>query len=391
MVHTGGRLKVAIVHDWLNQIGGAEGVLSVLKELFPDAPVYTSMYWPEVMPEEYRSWDIRCSWMDGLPLVKRHHQPFLPLYPLAFETFNFDEYDLVISNKSGFCHGVITAPETLHICYCLTPTRYLWNYRSYLEREGLARLAQIPLVPIVNYLRQWDRLAADRVDHFVSISEAVKRRVAKYYRRDSAVIHPPVDTSRLAPSADHDDYFLVVSRLIPYKRIDLAVQAFNELGLPLVIIGDGRDRSKLQAMARSNITFLGHLPREEVHHHLRRCRAFVFPGLEDFGIAPVEALAAGRPVIAFAGGGALDTVEEGVSGAFFHPHTVEALAETVRRFDDARYNPQLLADKAEQFSVPMFKERLMAFIDEKWQRHQADLHPTVRALRTAAAASEIER
>jgi len=174
-------LKVAIVHDWLNQIGGAEGVLVVLKELFPDAPIYTSMYWPEQMPEEYRSWDIRCSFMDKLPFVKRYHQPFLPLYPLAFETFNFDDYDLVLSNKSGFCHGIVTSPETLHICYCLTPTRYLWNYRAYLEREGVVKLAQLPLVPFVNYLRLWDRLAAERVDHFIAISQAVKRRVAKYY------------------------------------------------------------------------------------------------------------------------------------------------------------------------------------------------------------------
>ena len=384
-------MKVAIVHDWLNQIGGAEGVLSVLKELFPDAPIYTSMYWPEEMPEEYRSWDIRCSFMDKLPLVKRHHQPFLPLYPLAFESFNFDDYELVLSNKSGFCHGVVTSPDTLHICYCLTPTRYLWNYRAYLQREGVGNLAQLPLVPIVNYLRVWDRLAADRVDHFISISQAIKRRVAKYYRRDSEVIHPPVDTSRLKPSSDHDNFFLVVSRLIPYKRIDLAVQAFNELGLPLVIIGDGRDRGKLEAMARPNITFLGHLPTREVHQHLQRCRAFVFPGLEDFGIAPVEALAAGRPVIAYAGGGALDTVEEGITGAFFYPHTVEALVSTVRRFDDSIYDPPQLAERARQFAVPVFKERLMAFIEDKWQRHRADLHPTVRSFRTVHLANEAER
>lgn len=384
-------MKVAIVHDWLNQIGGAEGVLVVLKELFPDAPIYTAMYWPEQMPEEYRSWDIRCSFMDKLPFVKRYHQPFLPLYPLAFETFNFDDYDLVLSNKSGFCHGIVTSPETLHICYCLTPTRYLWNYRAYLEREGVGRLAQLPLVPFVNYLRLWDRLAAERVDHFIAISQAVKRRVAKYYRRDSAVIHPPVNTSHLEPSADHDNYFLVVSRLIPYKRIDLAVQAFNELALPLVIIGDGRDRSKLEAMARPNITFLGHLPTAEVQQHLRRCRAFVFPGLEDFGIAPVEALAAGRPVIAYAGGGALDTVEEGISGAFFYPHTAEALANTIRRFDDSIYDPQQIAQKAAQFDVPVFKERLMAFIEDKWQRHQGDMHQTMRLFRAGDLADETER
>ena len=363
-------MKVAIVHDWLNQIGGAEEVLSALKELFPEAPIYTSMFWPERMPTAYRSWDIRCSFMDKLPLVKRHHQPFLPLYPMAFESFQFNGYDLVISNKSGFCHGVITPPETLHICYCLTPTRYVWDPHSYLSRESVGKVAGAFLQPFLHHLRMWDRLAADRVDCFVSISETVRRRVQKYYRRDSAVIHPPVRMEHLAPSAERGDYFLIVSRLIPYKRIDLAVQAFNELGLPLVIIGDGRDRSKLEALARPNVTFVGRIPTEELAGYLMRCRAFVFPGLEDFGIAPVEALAAGRPVIAYAGGGALDTVTEGLSGAFFYPQTAEALAETVRQFDDTRYDPERIGCEAQRFSLSVFKDRFTAMVDEQWATHQ---------------------
>jgi glycosyltransferase involved in cell wall biosynthesis len=363
-------LKVAIVHDWLNQMGGAEEVLSILKELFPEAPVYTSIYWPEKMPETYCSWDIRCSFMDRLPLVKQHHQPFLPLYPIAFESFSFDDYDLVISNKSGFCHGILTAPEVLHICYCLTPTRYLWNYQAYLEREGIGKLTRIPLMPFIHHLRMWDRLAADRVDHFISISKTIKNRVEKYYRRDSEVIYPPVRTEHLRPSDEHEDYFLIVSRLVPYKRIDLAVQAFNELGLPLVIIGEGRDRVKLENMARPNITFLGRLPTKEVSNYLARCRAFVFPGLEDFGIAPVEALAAGRPVIAYAGGGALDTITEKLSGAFFHPQTTEALIDAVRRFEDSQYNSQQIVQEARRFDVSVFKQRFMAFVEEKWDQHQ---------------------
>ena len=364
-------MKVAIVHDWLNQIGGAEGVLSALKEMFPEAPIYTSMYWPEKMPEAYRSWDIHCSFMDKLPLVNRHHQLFLPLYPIAFEAFDFSGYDLVLSNKSGFCHGVITPPETLHICYCLTPTRFLWDYNTYVKREGVGNLIRISLTPFVHYLRLWDRLAADRVDYFIAISNAIKHRIEKYYRRDSEIIRPPVKTDHLQPSQERDSYFLIVSRLIPYKRIDLAVQAFNELRLPLVIIGDGRDRAQLEAMARSNVTFLGRVSTEEVQKHLSHCRAFVFPGLEDFGIAPVEALAAGRPVIAYAGGGALDTVKEGISGTFFYPQTVEALVEAVRGFDDSQYDPQLIAQEAKRFDVSVFKERLMAFIQEKWDQHQA--------------------
>ena len=226
-------MKIAIVHDWLNQYGGAEIVLEAFKEMFPEAPVYTSMFWPQAMPDFYRHWDIRTSFMDKLPFVKTHHQPFLPLYPLAFESFDLSGYDVVISNKSGFCHGVITSPDTVHICYCLTPTRFVWGYSEYVRREGLGRLARWLLMPFLNYLRLWDRLAADRVDYFVAISQEVKERIAKYYRRQSTVVYPPVYTDRFKPSPERDDYFLVVSRLIPYKRIDVAVEAFNRLGLPL--------------------------------------------------------------------------------------------------------------------------------------------------------------
>jgi glycosyltransferase involved in cell wall biosynthesis len=363
-------LRVAIVHDWLNQKGGAEVVLEALVEMYPQAPIHTSMYWPQAMPQEYRSWDIRTSFMNRLPFVKRYHQPFLPLYPLAFESFDFTGYDLVISNKSGFCHGVITPHDTLHICYCLTPTRFLWNYHEYVQREGVRRLARLLLPLFLNYLRVWDRAAADRVDHFIAISQAVQRRIAKYYRRDSIVIQPPVDTSRYAPSDSHDDYFLIVSRLIPYKRIDLAVRAFNELGLPLLIIGDGRDRDSLRALARSNVQFLGHIPDEKVGDYLAHCRAFIFPGQEDFGIAPVEAQAAGRPVIAYAAGGALDTVREGVTGAFFYDQTPEALIEVIKGFDEASYDPAVIRRHAEQFDKRVFKELLSAFIEEKIAEHR---------------------
>jgi glycosyltransferase involved in cell wall biosynthesis len=260
---------------------------------------------------------------------------------------------------------VITAPETLHICYCLTPTRFLWDYSGYVQREGLGKLARWALPPFVSYLRLWDKAAADRVDHFAAISQAVRQRIQKFYRRQAAVIHPPVDTTRYVPAEGSDDYFLIVSRLIPYKRIDLAVQAFNQLGLPLVIVGDGRDRASLQAMAKPNIQFLGRVPDKEMRQLLARCRAFIFPGLEDFGIAPVEAQAAGRPVIAFAGGGALDTVVEGVTGTFFHGQSPQALAEAVRSFDEARYDPAVIREHAERFDTAVFKQQLRQFIQEK--------------------------
>ncbi len=359
-----GSLKVAIVHDWLNQIGGAEAVLETLLEIFPDAPVYTSMYWPERMPAAYRHWDIHVTWLDHLPGIYRHHQRYLLLYPLAFGRLELTGYDLVLSNKSAFCLGVRTSPGTRHICYCLTPTRFVWDFENYVRREQVGRTAQRLVRPFLGWLQRWERQAAERVDAFIAISHEVQARIRRFYGCESVVIYPPVDTGRFAPAPDgsHDDYFLVVSRLIPYKRIDLAVQAFTDLGLPLWIGGDGRDRANLEAMAGPNVRFLGRVPDEELGPLLARCRAFIFPGLEDFGIAPVEAMAAGRPVIAFAGGGALDYVIEGVTGTFFHEQTPESLADAVRRFDDTAFDPATIRAHAEQFDKRVFKEKLSAYL-----------------------------
>ena len=358
-------VKVALVHDWLNQKGGAENVLEMLAGLFPEAPIYTSMYDPDRMPPVYRSWDIRTSFMRWLPGVVNHHQTYMPLYPLAFRSFDLSSYDLVISNKSGFCHGVRTGPDAVHICYCLTPTRYIWMYDLYQQREEIRPLVAVIVRSILPGLRRWDYAAAQQVNHFIAISTAVQTRIRRFYGRDSVVIYPPVDTDRYTPSAAPlGDYFLVVSRLIPYKRVDLAVQAFTELGLPLVVVGDGRDRAKLEAISGPSITFLGQVPYgPELLTLYQRCQAFVFPGLEDFGIAPVEAQAAGRPVIAYAGGGALDTVQEGVSGAFFHEQTPEALASVVRGFAAADYDPLACRSNAERFNAETFRSELTAFIE----------------------------
>jgi glycosyltransferase involved in cell wall biosynthesis len=358
--------RIALVHDWLNQMGGAEGVLETLVSMYPGAPIYTSMYWRERMPEEYRRWDIRTSSLDRIPLTRRRHQWFLPWYPSAFEQFDLAPYDLVISNKSGLCHGVITGPDTLHICYCLTPTRYLWDYPGYVRREGLGRIARVMLPPVLKSLREWDRLAAERVDHFVAISETVKRRIAKYYRRDATVIYPPVRTNAFQPGTQTSDFFLSVGRLIPYKRMDLAVEAFNELGWPLVVIGDGRDAKRLKSMAGPNIRFLGRQPGPVVRDHMARCRGFVFPGLEDFGIAPVEAQAAGRPVIAFAGGGALESVVDGKTGLFFREQTAESLVEALRRLASMRFDPAEIRANAERFSEDVFRARLGEFVEQRY-------------------------
>jgi glycosyltransferase involved in cell wall biosynthesis len=358
-------LKVAIVHDWLNQIGGAEGVLEVLVDLFPKAPIYTSIYWPEAMPAAYRRWDIRTTWMDRLPGIHRHHQPYLLFYPLAFGGLKLDDYDLVLSNKSAFCLGVWTPPQTCHICYCLTPTRFVWDFDAYVDREQVGGMARRLVRPFLGWLQRWERAAAGGVEAFAAISGEIQGRIRRLYGRESAIIYPPVDTGRFAPAKEQGDYYLLVSRLIPYKRIDLAVRAFTELGLPLWIGGSGRDQASLEAIAGPNVRFLGYVPDDELGELLARCRAFIFPGLEDFGIAPVQAMAAGRPVIAYAGGGALDYVVEGITGTFFHEQTAESLADAVRRFDAAAFDPAAIRAHAEQFDVSVFKSKMKAFVQEQ--------------------------
>jgi glycosyltransferase involved in cell wall biosynthesis len=362
-------LRIALVHDWLNQMGGAEDVLENMVALFPEAPVYTSIYWPEGVSPAYRRWDIRTSWMDKLPGVKRRHQLFLPLYPLAFESLDFGGYDVILSNKSGFCHGVITPPETVHVCYCLTPTRYVWRYHDYALREGFGGLARMVLAPILSHLRMWDRLAADRVDRFIAISTEVQRRIAKYYRRDSVVIHPPVDTQRFSPAPSHDDYYLSVGRVIPYKRIDLAVQACTKLGLPLKIGGTGRDLERLKAMAGPTVEFLGYVPDDDLPKLMARCKAFLFPGAEDFGITPVQAMAAGRPVIAYAYGGSLDMVVEGISGTLFREQNVESLIDALQRFESDLYDSQAVRRHAEQFDAAIFRQKIHDVIVHACEEH----------------------
>lgn len=355
-------MRLAIVCSWLNQYGGAERVLEVVHSMYPEAPIYTSVYCPQRLPEAYRSWDIRPSFLNRLPLAKRKLQYFLPLLPMAFESFDLRNYDVVLSLTSAFGHGVITSAETRHICYCLTPARFLWGYHSYIEREGVDRLAQWGLAPFLASLRQWDRIAADRVDEFIAISRTVERRIAKYYHRESQLIYPPVRIPAFAPQ-EPDNYYLIVSRLVPYKRIDLAVQAFNRLGAPLRIIGEGRDRAALQSMAKPNIEFLGYLSDEQTRQQMARCKAFIFPGEEDFGITPLEAMAAGRPVIAYGMGGALDTIEEGRTGVFFHEPTPDALAAATQRLDQLTFDPYSLYRHAQRFGEDRFKQELARVVE----------------------------
>ncbi len=358
-------MKIAFVHSWLNQYGGAERVLEAAHALFPHAPVYTSIYDPQALPPLYRTWDIRVSFMNRFPAIHRRHQIYLPFYPLAFESFDLRSYDLVLSIPSAFAHGVLTSTSTRHVCYCLTPARLLWQYREYVENEALGRAARAFLPFVVSPLRLWDRLAAERVDEFVAISRVVQSRIAKFYRRTSAIIYPPIHTEsfQAAPATEVGDYFLILSRLVPYKRVDLAIQAFNALGLPLVIAGDGRDRARLEKMARANVRFLGRVSDVQRRELMARCRALVFPGEEDFGITPLEANASGRPVIAYAGGGALDSIVEGVNGALFREPTAESLIQRLSTFDASAYNPAELRAHAEKFDLHVFQQELCGQLD----------------------------
>ncbi len=362
-------MKIALVHDWLNQRGGAENVLEALVTLYPGAPIYTSIYAPDKMPAVYRQWDIHPSWMDHLPGIHEHHQPYLPLYPKSFADLDLSDYDVILSNKSGFCHG-IRAGDALHVCYCLAPTRYVWQFDSYVRRERLSGAAATLIRPLVNSLRRWDFEAAQRVDAFVAISSDVQRRISEFYCRDSVIIYPPVETQRFEPASHVDDYFLIVSRHIPYKRVDLAVEACTRLGLRLLVGGDGRDRERLESLAGPTVTFVGRVADDDLPDLMARCKAFIFPGFEDFGIAPVEAQAAGRPVIAFRGGGALDIVIEGETGLFFDEQTVESLCDALRRFDSMTFSPARCRANALRFDTTIFDRELAGFVEKRYDERR---------------------
>src|SRR5437660_937359 len=262
-------MKVALVHDYLNQMGGAERVVKAFHEIFPAAPVYTSIYDPARVDPAFQKMDIRTTFMQKFPLVTKHHQPYLPFYPFAMESLDLRGYDLVLSSSSAFGKGVLTRPETMHICYCHTPMRWCWNYNEYVEREQLGRIARSILPFFMTGLRVWDQMSAMRVDHFITNSPTVAERIQKYYRREAAYIPPPINASRFPfdPAIIPDDYFLTLCRLVPYKRIDLAIQVCNQLQLPLVVIGDGRDCERLKRMAGPTIRFMGRLSDEEVVHY----------------------------------------------------------------------------------------------------------------------------
>ncbi len=355
-------MRVAIIHDYLNQYGGAERVLEALHELYPAAPIYTSLYDPAAMPGSYREWDIRTSWMQRLPGWRQHFRKYFLLYPSAFESFDLSGYDLILSSSSAYAKGVIPPPGAWHICYCHTPMRFAWRTDDYIKRERLGRLQRGVLPLLLTYVRLWDVATAPRVDQFIANSRAVAARIARYYGRAALVIAPPVDLSPYRPWAP-GNFYLAGGRLIPYKRLDLVIQAFTALRLPLKVFGDGRDRARLQALAGPNVEFLGQIGEQQRHDLFAGCRAFIFPGEEDFGITPLEAMSAGRPVIAYAAGGALETVIDGVTGRFFHQQSAAAIAAAVAATRADHYDPAVIRSHAEGFSRAVFLARMRAVID----------------------------
>ena len=361
-------MKVALVYDHINKIGGAERVLEALHEIWPEAPLYTSVYWSKGAPWSSK-FKVIPSFLNRFPLAKKNHELYPGLMPLAFESFDFNDFDLVISITSAEAKGIITKPTTKHFCYCLTPTRYLWSgYEQYFKNKIL----KIFTKPIINYLRNWDQVAAQKPDSYLAISQNVRERIKKYYNREAEVVYPPVDIDKwqIAKSQKgketkkDSDYFLVVSRLVAYKRIDLVIEAFNKLGLPLKIVGTGSQESRLKKMAGSNIEFLGQLTDQELLGYYQNCRALIFPQDEDFGLVPLEAQACGRPVIALKVGGALETVIEGKTGTFFESPNANSLIKAIKKFKMDNYQAKDCRQNAEKFSKIIFKRNFKEWVEK---------------------------
>jgi glycosyltransferase involved in cell wall biosynthesis len=354
-------VKIAIVHDYLNQYGGAERVVENLHEMYPDAPIFTTFYDPEAMPESFRSMDIRTSFMQKLPFLRRHFKKYLPLYPWAVESFDLRGFDVVLSSSSAFAKGARVPEGGVHVCYCYTPMRFVWDYGHYFERERIPLPWLLALPAVLRRLRAWDLETEKGVGRFVAISEHIRARIKRVYGRDAAVVYPPVDVGRFSPAGKPDDYYLVVSRLNAYKNLHLAVAACTRLGRRLLVVGQGPYEKALRGMAGKSVQFLGRVSDEELAPLMSRAAALIFPGEEDFGIA---AMASGRPVIAYGRGGALETVVDGATGVFFQEPTVDSLAGALERLEKLSWDSAAIRRRAEKFDKSVFQRALGRLVME---------------------------
>ena len=364
-------MKIALVHDYLVDAGGAERIVEIFHELYPEAPVHTSIYNSETTFACFREVDVRTSFLQYLTRSERHYKWLLPLYPLAFEKFDFSDYDVVLSSSSAWAKGVITPLEVCHISYCTSPMRFAWSFNEYVRRENFPEFLKRILPVVIAPLKRWDVVSSQRVDYFIAISKPTANKIEKIYGRKATIIYPPVRCSDFTLNdCSVNDWFLIVSRLAPYKRIDVAIEAFNRLGLPLLVVGEGRDKKSLQAIAGPNIHFVGQAFGKELKAYYSSCRAFILPGEEDFGMTSLEAQASGRPVIAYGSGGALESVVEGVTGTFFYEQTPEALIAAIKTFERLEFEPLKIRKHAEKFDAEVFKKRIKTFVEEKWGEYR---------------------
>jgi len=359
--------KIAIVHDWLTGMRGGEKVLEVMCELFPDAILFTLVHNKGSVSPTIEKMKIKTSIIQHLPKSSSRYQYYLPLMPFAVESFDLSEYDIVISSSHAVAKGVKVRKDALHICYCHTPMRYIWDqYENYFGKDNSGLLTRTTIRFFRPHLQRWDVESSNRVNYFIANSKNVQERIKRIYNRDSVVICPPVEASRFEASTKDNRYFLIVSALVPYKRIDIAVEAFNELGEKLIIVGIGSEMEKLKKIAKPNIEFHGWASDEKIAEYYSGCRALIFPGEEDFGIVPLEAMSSGKPVIAYAKGGALETVVENQTGIFFKDQNKESLIDAVKRFDSNKFDVEQIHRHALEFERTIFKDRLKEYFSEKF-------------------------
>lgn len=364
-------MKIAIIHEFLTDLGGAERVLRVFLEMFPEAKLYVLVKNKTFPGDILNKPDITTSFLQKLPsFIRRHHKFLLPFYPIAVENFDLSSFDLVISNSNSFAKGVIVPQNCLHVCYCHSPTRYLWDYtHQYLKEQGLSNILHPFVIKLLDKLRIWDFQAAQRVDYFIANSKNIQKRIQKYYRRKSVVIYPPVDLLKfpLNLKPKRKSYFLAVARLSPYKKIDLLINVFSKLKETLIVIGTGSELKKLKKQSPKNVIFLGYVPDEKLSKYYQNCRALIFPQEEDFGIVPVEAMATGKPVIAYRKGGAEETVIDQKTGLFFESQNEKDIYQAIKRFQklEDKFDPKEIRKRAEKFSKEIFKKKIKEFIWEK--------------------------